>query len=195
MGSSHWSSWYAQQLTRGSVSFASAGLPGAGAAGVIHAELTRLGLNRSAQDRAAAEAAEAQRVRQAALARYSSNAARQQFPSQPPMAANAIDELPTIVYSSESCATRECVICTNPFIKGAALISLPCSELHVFHRECLGTWLARQSSCPMCRQALQATRLERRSSDSAHSRRSSSLFDEDRESALEILQPRSHGRR
>jgi len=34
------------------------------------------------------------------------------------------------------------------------VVKMPCSKAHVFCRECVAEWLARDDSCPMCRVAL-----------------------------------------
>ena len=45
----------------------------------------------------------------------------------------------------------QCSICMGDFQGGEELKMLPCSELHVFHTECIQQWLTKQSSCPLCR--------------------------------------------
>jgi hypothetical protein len=187
-----WLSWYENQV--------SAPRPTATAAVtvVLDAELSRLGLDRSPAARTAALDAEAADVRRRALDRLSAAAARQ-FPSRSPLAWSAIDPLPDVPFAPHL-ALLECSVCTVSFQEGQALIHMPCSELHVFHRDCISAWLAIRSSCPLCRQSLTgdpdppanipAAALAARRASLV--RRSSSLFDEDLDSALTILQPRSH---
>merc|ERR1719160_440101 len=45
-----------------------------------------------------------------------------------------------------------CAICLNDFIHGEKLRVLPCDGAHAFHERCLKLWLARNPSCPMCRE-------------------------------------------
>ncbi|GMH89438.1 hypothetical protein TL16_g11457 [Triparma laevis f. inornata] len=45
-----------------------------------------------------------------------------------------------------------CSICLCDFCQGDQIRELPCS--HIFHPECVDTWLKRNSSCPACRQSI-----------------------------------------
>ncbi|KAJ5741713.1 DNA damage-inducible protein 1 [Penicillium manginii] len=42
-----------------------------------------------------------------------------------------------------------CPICTDDFIENQMLRILPCE--HQYHMKCIGDWLSRGSSCPVCR--------------------------------------------
>ena len=194
-----WLSWYENQVSAPRPTASATGSTATAAVTVVlDAELSRLGLDRSPAARTAALDAEAADVRRRALDRLSAAAARQ-FPSRPPLAWSAIDPLPDVPFAPHLCA-MECSVCTVSFQEGQALIHMPCSELHVFHRDCISAWLAIRSSCPLCRQPLTgdpdppanipAAALAARRASLV--RRSSSLFDEDLDSALTILQPRSH---
>lgn len=44
---------------------------------------------------------------------------------------------------------QDCVICREPLWEGSKAKKLPCS--HVFHIDCLRSWLVMQQCCPMCR--------------------------------------------
>ncbi|OMO59177.1 Zinc finger, RING-type [Corchorus olitorius] len=44
-----------------------------------------------------------------------------------------------------------CAICLEGF-SGNSCFKMPCS--HVFHGDCIGKWLSRKTSCPMCRSRL-----------------------------------------
>ena len=193
-----WLSWYENQVstTRPTAS-ATGSTATAAVTAVLDAELSRLGLDRSPAARTAALDAEAADVRRRALDRLSAAAARQ-FPSRPPLAWSAIARLPDVPFAPHL-ATLDCSVCTSAFQEGQALIHMPCSELHVFHRDCISVWLAIRSSCPLCRQPLTGDSDPPANFPAAASavhaslvRRSSSLFDEDLDSALTILQPRSH---
>lgn len=47
------------------------------------------------------------------------------------------------LYSNHSCS-----ICLDNYIRGDALIQLPCH--HDYHERCLTTWLQHRSTCPLC---------------------------------------------
>ena len=59
------------------------------------------------------------------------------------------------------CST--CAICQEEMIATTEALQLPCS--HVYHEECLTTWLRKQHTCPTCRAAL-PTRDERERDES-----------------------------
>lgn len=42
-----------------------------------------------------------------------------------------------------------CIICYCAFEEGEDCMTLPCT--HVFHPECVGTWLEKSSTCPVCK--------------------------------------------
>lgn len=47
-------------------------------------------------------------------------------------------------------AQEKCVICTDNFMYGELILTLPdCS--HVFHRICILTWYINNINCPLCR--------------------------------------------
>ncbi|KZV38819.1 hypothetical protein F511_21821 [Dorcoceras hygrometricum] len=46
-------------------------------------------------------------------------------------------------------AEQNCSICLEDFDLGCQVVSMPCS--HVFHEECIKTWLRRSHYCPLCR--------------------------------------------
>lgn len=45
---------------------------------------------------------------------------------------------------------EDCSICRERFQNEVA-VQLPCDQRHRFHKQCIGTWLARSSTCPLCR--------------------------------------------
>ncbi|KAL4188624.1 hypothetical protein AMTRI_Chr08g161320 [Amborella trichopoda] len=48
---------------------------------------------------------------------------------------------------------NDCAICLDGFMENDIVRELrPCS--HVFHRECIDLWLARNTCCPICRRSL-----------------------------------------
>lgn len=42
-----------------------------------------------------------------------------------------------------------CIICQNEYIDDEILKILQCK--HLFHPECLGTWLNKEKTCPVCK--------------------------------------------
>lgn len=44
---------------------------------------------------------------------------------------------------------NDCSICLNSIAADEMIYDIPCG--HVFHKSCLGKWLDRQTSCPLCR--------------------------------------------
>ena len=45
-----------------------------------------------------------------------------------------------------------CSICLEPMLRGETVLPLGCA--HVFHAECLLSWLSRSASCPLCKAAV-----------------------------------------
>ena len=50
---------------------------------------------------------------------------------------------------SEALEADCCPVCLDRFALGAELMLLPCR--HVFHPECVTTWLRKSVRCPFCR--------------------------------------------
>ena len=48
---------------------------------------------------------------------------------------------------------NDCSICLEIFKNNESVISLPCN--HIFHHECIQTWLKNSNNCPLCRQIIQ----------------------------------------
>ncbi|KAM0879425.1 hypothetical protein ACQ4PT_034238 [Festuca glaucescens] len=44
----------------------------------------------------------------------------------------------------------ECPICLEAFVHGAACGEVPACR-HLFHRECIASWMRSSSTCPVCR--------------------------------------------
>ena len=44
-----------------------------------------------------------------------------------------------------------CIICTDSFKNNDRVIELSCNNKHVFHADCIKTWIAKKTICPMCR--------------------------------------------
>ncbi|XP_047060542.1 RING-H2 finger protein ATL2-like [Lolium rigidum] len=62
----------------------------------------------------------------------------------------AIASLPIAAYQEAGGEPGECAICLGAAQQGEAVRVLP-SCAHVFHVDCVDTWLASSSSCPVCR--------------------------------------------
>ncbi|CAG9334403.1 unnamed protein product [Blepharisma stoltei] len=46
---------------------------------------------------------------------------------------------------------RSCAICSDEFRNGVKIIALSCDSRHIFHENCIKTWLRVNSICPLCR--------------------------------------------
>ena len=57
-------------------------------------------------------------------------------------------EKKNIIYEIGS-SPRVCSICLEDFTENTPLIQLNCN--HMYHPDCINSWLQRQSSCPLCR--------------------------------------------
>ncbi|KAF7092145.1 hypothetical protein CFC21_094653 [Triticum aestivum] len=69
----------------------------------------------------------------------------------------AIRALPAFRYSKAAKDdASECAVCLGEFQEGERVRLLP-GCLHVFHAECIDTWLHGCASCPLCRAAITAT--------------------------------------
>ena len=57
--------------------------------------------------------------------------------------------------SDQLAAALECVICKESFVADDVGVTLPCSDMHMFHDDCISQWLRQCShTCPVCRFAL-----------------------------------------
>ncbi|XP_047080311.1 RING-H2 finger protein ATL1-like [Lolium rigidum] len=79
------------------------------------------------------------------------------------LAEMAIRALPAFRYSkamkdddSTGSDTSECAVCLGEFQEEERIKLLP-SCLHVFHAECIDTWLQGNANCPLCRAAITST--------------------------------------
>jgi len=53
--------------------------------------------------------------------------------------------------TSSSTSTRPvCSICLDRFNSGDNVWILPCDERHIFHDNCIKSWLRKNNSCPLC---------------------------------------------
>ena len=69
----------------------------------------------------------------------------------------AISALPTFQYkyiiNYEKRSEKSCSICLNEFKDEEILIRFSCKE-HIFHKNCLCTWLKNSDICPLCKKSL-----------------------------------------
>ena len=52
---------------------------------------------------------------------------------------------------SEITQTEECCICYDNFTQEQDIIRLPCNNNHIFHAHCIGEWMERNTTCPLCK--------------------------------------------
>ena len=144
-----WSEWYAQQA-------------GAGGSDVVQTELRRLGIGGGASTTTHAPAAAPDRALAQRSRATRDDALRQRLRDElaardetRPLEPSAIASLAHVAWD-DGHPVRECSICMRSFAGATApipaVVRLPCSALHVFHRDCIEAWLRRAGSCPMCRQ-------------------------------------------
>lgn len=94
---------------------------------------------------------------------------RDSLPPPPPAAANkglkkkVLKSLPKLTYSKDNeqvMKLYDCAICLAEFVAGEEIRVLPqCG--HGFHVACIDMWLRSHSSCPTCRQILEAARCKK----------------------------------
>jgi len=74
----------------------------------------------------------------------------------PPASKKAIEQLPTIMVQQEDLAdenNRACCICLEPNNIKDRVKRLPCA--HIFHEQCILSWLRNTNTCPVCRYELE----------------------------------------
>lgn len=49
-----------------------------------------------------------------------------------------------------------CPICMVEFEKDQNVINLPCNKKHIFHDSCIGEWIRRNNTCPLCKAPITA---------------------------------------
>ncbi|KAL3070316.1 hypothetical protein niasHS_016143 [Heterodera schachtii] len=73
---------------------------------------------------------------------------------------NALDQKPHVANDEEG---NFCPICIAEIKPGTMVKPLPCN--HIFHNECISSWLSQHITCPSCREALSMTNAVRVSSN------------------------------
>ncbi|WRX34800.1 zinc finger protein [Theobroma cacao] len=61
-----------------------------------------------------------------------------------------VGSLPVYSYHGDAKYQIDCAICLSEFEEKECVKTIPCCE-HVFHVECIDTWLTSHVSCPVCR--------------------------------------------
>ncbi len=69
-----------------------------------------------------------------------------------------LNRLPRETYTKELTDVISCPICLSEFTNGDVLIRIPCS--HVYHGDCILTWLKTNATCPVCRKELKSSSLQ-----------------------------------
>ena len=61
-----------------------------------------------------------------------------------------ISKIPKVIYNSNKFKKddNKCVVCQYEFKNGETITKLTCG--HIFHSECVNTWLSKNKVCPMC---------------------------------------------
>jgi hypothetical protein len=70
----------------------------------------------------------------------------------PPASSRAIDKLPVVKVTADDLieeTNKECVVCLELQTLGTLACKLPCG--HLFHKECVASWLQKHCTCPVCR--------------------------------------------
>lgn len=66
------------------------------------------------------------------------------------LASDKIDEIATITVEQEHVDKElPCSVCLTEFILGEPVRNLACK--HLFHDQCIITWLEQHDNCPLCR--------------------------------------------
>lgn len=67
-----------------------------------------------------------------------------------PAPPSAINAMPTVkVTQTHILADGDCPVCKEEFVLGSEVRMMPCH--HIYHSDCIVTWLERHNSCPVCR--------------------------------------------
>ncbi|KAG8366985.1 hypothetical protein BUALT_Bualt16G0025400 [Buddleja alternifolia] len=73
----------------------------------------------------------------------------------PPAAKSVVESLPLVVLTKEEAGGDNsigCAVCKDEVLVGEKLTRMPCC--HLYHRECIITWLRIRNTCPVCRYEL-----------------------------------------
>ena len=77
-------------------------------------------------------------------------------PEDRPMTRQMMESIPELILNElQANGYEKCSICLLDFQDGSKVRQVPCVGQHVFHEECLFTWLESKRTCPMCREVLE----------------------------------------
>ena len=77
------------------------------------------------------------------------------YPDDLPFTNEEISSIETVSVSRADVREEKgCGICLLDYNVGEELRKVPCGGEHLFHEECLFTWLQTKKTCPMCREQL-----------------------------------------
>ncbi|KAI3899317.1 hypothetical protein MKW92_003763 [Papaver armeniacum] len=69
------------------------------------------------------------------------------------LSSSDLQNLSSFEYEIVEPTHQDCIVCLERFIKGESCRSLPRCN-HVFHANCVDSWLIHVPSCPLCRKSL-----------------------------------------
>ncbi|CAK9169367.1 unnamed protein product [Ilex paraguariensis] len=85
----------------------------------------------------------------------------------PSMSSEDIKELPCFHYKVErENSPLECAVCLENFMVGDKCRLLPKCN-HIFHAECIDSWLLKTAACPICRTGANLQKIDGQSSGSS----------------------------
>jgi hypothetical protein len=58
------------------------------------------------------------------------------------------EEMSKFSFINKSSELNECIICLEKMKENEKLMILKCT--HIYHHECLSSWLSKKSICPLC---------------------------------------------
>jgi len=78
----------------------------------------------------------------------------EEFPAVVSATPHQIEALPCVKFARSKCPgfCTSCSICLSDFDDGETLKKLPCG--HLFHDDCVASWLQRNKRCPLCVRAI-----------------------------------------
>ena len=76
-------------------------------------------------------------------------------PEDRPLSREMMETIPVMTLTEvQAKELQKCSICLLDYQGGSKVRQVPCGGHHVFHDQCLFTWLESKRTCPMCRKVL-----------------------------------------